>query len=310
MSLLSRIREGNVTGSSKDELNMDCPFCEQKGKSPDTNARLYINIKTNYFYCHRCSTYGREVYTVLPELRYYQDEIGRGEFDFMQFFSNAAPTYLDLEEVSEPIQHMDWAFNYLILRGIHPSYIQFYNIRKGKDNYEDRIVIPNFEYGSGKCNYFIARSIRPKDKMKYKNPRVKRGNILFNYYEAYKHETVFLTEGWFTGASYGTNFCSYLGSTINKVQSKKVSEFKSLFYVPDGDVSYEQILKNVSIILENRRTVSLVPVKRIQGFDAENFTKEERQYTFNNSLEIHHKDLYHLREQDLEIYYNKIWKTT
>lgn len=308
MSLLSRIRNANVSGSEMDELSMDCPFCEERGKSPDTGGRFYVNIKSHHYFCHRCNISGKDVYRKIPELRYYQDEIGRGEFDFKKFFSNSEPTYFNLEEISEQIEPMDWAFNYLALRGLNLDQIRYYNIRKGIGDFSNRVIIPNLEFGSNKCNYFIARSVSKLENMKYRNPKVKRSNIVFNYSKALDFDLVWLTEGWFTGASYGTNFCSYLGSSINRIQARKISEFKNVYYPPDGDVSYEQIIKNIKVLLEFRRVVNLVPVKRIPKFDAENFTLNERRYTFINSLEIHKKDIHSITPKDLESYYEKIWK--
>ena len=50
-------------GASDEEIWMCCPFCQERGESPDGRFRLGVNIRTGQGQCFNCSWKGRGEYT-------------------------------------------------------------------------------------------------------------------------------------------------------------------------------------------------------------------------------------------------------
>lgn len=277
------------SGSNRSQVRINCPFCHLRGKdTPDTQEHLYIGVSNNKFICFRCDIKGDNIMSVLPELKYSSDFTQK---DLMALYKTEEKQYFDLEKYGVPVERGDNCHYYMHKRGYRIEDISSYNILRGTGEYEGRIIIPNFELGSGRCDYFIARAISDSTFPKYKNPPAKRVSVLFNYSRAFNKDLVILVEGWFTGACFGSNFLAYLGSHITVFQAIKASEIDNLFYCPDGDVTYEKIIENMRTLLMYRRTVWLMPIPRIPKFDAADMKLEHKRKSFNNAREFHRKDL-------------------
>lgn len=299
-SLFSNIKH---VPSSPSEVLVNCPFCEKKGKTPDVDQHLYINVNTNRYICHRCNSFGQNIYSVIPELKYHE-EFSRT--DLLEYFNKVEKVYFKLEEVSKDVEKGSFVHRYIVGRRLPWEDVEHYNIREGVGEYQGRLLIPNFELGSSKCDFFITRSISSKTYPRYKNPTAPRKNVLMNYYNVQEKNIVFLCEGWFTGRSFGRNFVCTLGTVISRGQAMKASELSNLFYCPDGDVKYEIIIRNLKQLLRFRRRVFLVPIPRIDKFDADNLSWENKEKAYKNSREFANKDL-NITEKELEAWFQSVF---
>ena len=287
MSLIGKGLE--FSGSNRSQVRVNCPFCQKRGKSsPDIGKHLYIGVNNNKFICFRCDIRGENITSVIPELKYNTDFTNK---NLMDMFKKEKKVYFDLDKFGEPIIPGDACHYYLHQRGYGDKSIEKYSLLKGIGDYKGRLIIPNFELGSGKCDYFVARAVRDGVKAKYKNPPSKRISVLFNYHKAFTKELAILVEGWFTGACFGDNFIAYLGTSITLFQALKASEIKDLFYCPDGDVSMEKIIDNMKTLLMYRKSVNLMPIPRIPKFDAADMSLEHKRKAFNSTKKFYMKDL-------------------
>jgi hypothetical protein len=287
MGLLGKGLE--FSGSNRSQVRVNCPFCQKRGKATaDTGKHLYIGVNNNKFICFRCDITGDNITSVIPELKYSTEFTNK---NFTELFKKDKKVYFNLEEYGEEIKSGDDCHWYLHERGYGLTEIKKYNILKGTGEYRNRILIPNFELGSGKCDYFIARTIKSNIFPKYKNPPSKRISVLFNYHRAFTKDLAIMVEGWFTGACFGDNFLAYLGTSITLFQALKASEIKEVFYCPDGDVSIEKIIDNMKMLLLYRRNVKLMAIPRIPKFDAADMSLEHKRLSFKNTRTFSMKDL-------------------
>ena len=264
---------------------------------------MYINTRSSRYICHRCGTFGQNIYSVLPELKYHEEF---SKSDILEYFTKVKKVYFNLEELSEGLDKGSFAHRYLAGRNLDWEDVDYYKIKLGTGEYSNRLLIPNFELGSGKCDFFISRAMSSKTYPRYKNPTAPRKDVLMNYYNVQDKDIVFLAEGWFTGRSFGRNFVCTLGTAISRGQAMKACTIPNLFYCPDGDVKHEVIIRNLKQLLRFRRRVFLVPIPRIDKFDADNMGWSDKEKAFNNSREFSTKDLV-ITERELEQWYSSIF---
>ena len=82
-----------------------------------------------------------------------------------------------------------------------------------KGDYKDRIIIPIYEDGS--IVYFQARALGDTTyKQKYKNPTLKKGNIVLNKENFDRSKYIIVTEGLLDAAQLGNQGTSCLGASI------------------------------------------------------------------------------------------------
>lgn len=261
----------------------------KRGKdSPDIGKHLYIGVNNNKFICFRCDIRGDNITSFIPELKYNTDFTSKNLIDM---FKKEEKVYFDLDKYGEPIVRGDECHYYLHKRGYGDLDIKSYGLRRGINEYRGRLIIPNFELGSGKCDYFVARAVNDQFKAKYKNPPSKRISVLFNYHKAFTKDLAIMVEGWFTGACFGDNFVAYLGTSITLFQSLKAAEIKNLFYCPDGDVSMEKVIENMRMLLMYRKSINLMPIPRIPKFDAADMSLDNKRKSFNSTRKFYMKDL-------------------
>lgn len=159
-----------------EEVRINCPFCEKKGKTPDRKGHLYVNIQEGLVHCFRCE-YG-------ATLKVFLDDLKAGT-DFKKHELNY-PRYGRLQKLLKENQLLkidipfpridlydnpakDFLVEYIrVTRGLDEEVIWKYDLRAGSGNYKGRIVIPVSEQFTN--IYFTARSIFETDTSKYKNP--------------------------------------------------------------------------------------------------------------------------------------------
>lgn len=280
----------DILHRSGDELLFRCPFCEDRGKSPDLKGNLYVNNRKLVYFCQRCGASGRliedvkgynfdetpsdiELLEKIDSILHNQDEV-KCNFDLSNssriVFSNDSRTYYE-----------DEAIRYLESRGITEDIIDFYEIRLGdifSKKYKYRIVIPNrVEVRGGKeyTDMFVARYFReiPRDETgkltipKYVNPSGdNRSKTVFNLHRIEDGSPIIITEGVLSSISAGRNAVATYGKYVSRDQLIKIlKKNPSVVYVsldPDAIVEALELCKRI-------RSMSHVEVRVVELPDGE-----------------------------------------
>ena len=214
--------------SHSGQISFDCPVCsfDLKGlEDGDGKGNLEINYRKNIYKCWACSdtnnTRGRLHYLMSKWANPHQKKI----------FSLAVP-----EEFKESAEEWDdivipkgftsllggndldirykEAINYLTRRGITKECVRKYKLGYttiGK--YSHRIIFPSYDK-KGELNYFVARSY-VNTKLKYKNPKVQKDNIIFNEDNINWKKDIYLVEGVFDMV-FLSNAIPLLGKTVSE----------------------------------------------------------------------------------------------
>ena len=68
------------SGASAEEIWMCCPFCQERGESPDGRFRLGVNLRSGKAQCFNCQWKGRGDYTFSQ----IQKSLATGEIEAAQ----------------------------------------------------------------------------------------------------------------------------------------------------------------------------------------------------------------------------------
>jgi DNA primase len=141
------------------------------------------------------------------------------------------------------------AYNYLIKRGITKDMMVKYNLGYTTEGpYSHRIIVPSYDK-DGELNYFVARSY-VRTKLKYKNPKVQKENIMFNEHTINWNEDIYLVEGVFD--------MFFLPNAI-PLLGKNVSDYM-------WSMLYEKAKKNIIICLDGDAWESaMILYKKLNG---------------------------------------------
>ena len=123
-----------------------------------------------------------------------------------------------------------------------------------KGLYAGRVIFPSYD-SRNQLNYFIARSIFPNEKQKYKNPPVSKDIIVFSNQIDWK-EPITLCEGVFDAISLKRNAIPLLGKFVQKKLDTELRNKKpKLLYIcldndaqPDALELYDKIKSYVKSV--------------------------------------------------------------
>lgn len=232
----------NVLGEPKNEgysngwRSYNCPYCaDAEGIKSDNKFNLETNVENgSVFHCWKCETKGKlskliSDYGSAADLAEYKDAI-KAIRESSQYRLNdievenstlEVENYIELPRDFKPLTENDKyafpAFQYLNSRNITMDIIKRYNIGYIGKNAEfpvrSRIIIPSYDY-NGDINYWVGRDYTGLNKMKYKNPTVKKTSIVFNEGKVNWYEDITLVEGPFDHIVV-PNSIPLLGKTIN-----------------------------------------------------------------------------------------------
>ncbi len=229
----------------KNEHAYHCPFCHHH------KQKLQINDKTYKFHCWTCNAGGNLIYLGkrigMSDLD-LSDLVGRCGIDeeiqkkLKEDWSGSIKELLDkitAEQIEEEVENTSQLFlpsefksalelrfdkknpieahaiKYLKDRGITKKHIIRYNIGFcAKGLYAGRVIIPSYD-SRNQLNYFIARSIFPDEKQKYKNPPVSKDVIVFANQIDWK-QPITLCEGVFDAIALKRNAIPLLGKFVQK----------------------------------------------------------------------------------------------
>lgn len=238
--LVSRL--GQPKASTAPEIRFDCPFCAERGHTPDTKGRLWVNERIRKFICYRCEIKGGSEY-LLGKLGIHEHVMASAEeLDTLLavLSSPVASEELDPEsEVEypcfvEPVEIGTRFFDYIVAprgtklwfggtgRGFDPGVIRHYSMMAGAETpYKNRLFIPVIGK-HGQVTYWSARDISGKSAMKYLNPGRERRTQIFNYNGAMNYEDVIIAEGVLSAIGAGVNAVALLGKTHSKIQLQRL----------------------------------------------------------------------------------------
>ena len=271
----------------KNEYAYHCPFCHHH------KQKLQLNDKSFKFHCWTCNAGGNLSYlgkklgfsnTEIVELAKLTgaDQKLKEALEKKGNWSDAIKELLLITEEEEQESHSalllppefksalelkidkknpieGHAIKYLKDRGITKKEIIRYNIgfcQKGL--YAGRIIIPSYDTRN-QLNYFIARSIFPEEKQKYKNPPVSKDVIVFSNQIDWK-EPITLCEGVFDAIALKRNAIPLLGKFVqNNLMGALKNTKPDIFICLDNDAqddalvlydkikSYVKSVKNIKL---------------------------------------------------------------
>jgi DNA primase len=287
----------------KNEHAYHCPFCHHH------KPKLQINDKTFKFHCWTCNAGGNLMYLgkrigmsefdlsdligrcgMSEEIRKkLKDDWGGSIKELLDKITaeiveeddeNTSQLFLPSEfksalelsnSITNPLERN--AISYLKQRGITKKHIIKYNIGFcPKGLYGGRIIVPSYD-NRNQLNYFIARSIFPEEKQKYKNPPVSKDVIVFSNQIDWK-QPITLCEGVFDAIALKRNSIPLLGKFVQKTLMGAIKNTN-----PDIYICLDSDAQEDAMVLYNK----IKPyVKSVKNIKLDN--KDAGENTFQNIL--------------------------
>lgn len=230
-------------------VRVDCPFCDSRGKSPDTKGSFAFNPTTNGFVCNRCKIKGKVggAVAVGSIKRVVQGSWHKFVDGFMPMLS----PHVRNSSAARP------AFEYLQARGFKAGDIEAADIRVclvGK--YAGRIILPHLN-PDGTWWGFTARAFAPVQEgvPKVLYPPGMDRDKLYNE-EALKVETetpVLIVEGVLDATWYLPDAVACLGKPTEAHFPKFLAAKRPIVFCLDGDAWREGEAWAKRCILRNKR---------------------------------------------------------
>jgi len=186
MDINSFVTRYNVKFFEKSHYyHANCPFCEHRGKTPDTKKKLYLYKNTNLLICFRCG-----YKDVLEPFDYYVDS------DNVEDYGSSFRSFVVDEEdfLSRFSSNLsEKAISYLSKRKILPHISSFYEIRE--DISSQAIVFPIRDENGDLVSY-VLRSYADDATWRYKYPfGFKKSHYVYNLFRVKEIDTVVVCEG-------------------------------------------------------------------------------------------------------------------
>lgn len=233
-SILIR-RFGDVIGEGKDEVQVDCPFCEG-------HRKLWVNLSKKLVHCFKCEygsglqfffkKIGEKVETTLLQDPKYLSETE--DVDIVKHVDRLLNGLVGIEHKSEkvelPREYRSFvksgeigriALDYLRKRGIYMSHADKYKLGYCASGiYRNRVVIPC--YMDGELVYYTGRAFYPGVTRKYLNPPVNKIGVLYNYDNLAEGTRATIVEGTFDAMKGGDGFIALLGKHLSRKQKSAI----------------------------------------------------------------------------------------
>lgn len=211
-------------GLTRDARNYDvrCPLCNDPDRS---KRKLSINVANDLNQCWVCGWTARNLVGLIrrfgtsEDLREYQHRfLGLSPLsaaerppverphlpDDFHLLANGAATLLQKRAV-----------RYLLGRGLtHDDLWRFRFGTSEQPELFNRVIFPSFD-ARGHLNYYVARSLDPRNKKRYVNPPVDRRDVVFNEMMIDWTREIVVCEGPFDGVKCGDNAVPLLGNRLH-----------------------------------------------------------------------------------------------
>jgi DNA primase len=264
---------GVGTSLKGDEQAHHCPFCHHHKK------KLQINLETQQWHCWVCDSKGKRIQSLLRKLHTDSHKLKKifeiyGD-DYITYTpSTEEKVELRLPSEFESLLKEPKGFNpvfrkvkeYAKARNITKEDIIRYNIGYCKSGmYAGRIIIPSYDENN-RLNYFIARSVFPEEKFKYKNPPVSKNIIMFEN-QINWDEPITLVEGVFDAMAVKRNAIPLLGKFIpqklnDSIYKRGVSEINILL---DEDAQQQALRYTTQLQNQGITTKNIIPSEKDAG---------------------------------------------
>ena len=287
---------GAGTSMKNDEQAHFCPFCHHHKK------KLQVNIKTQYWHCWVCDAKGRKIQRLLKRLNVDSRKQKKlyeiyGD-DYIVYNKDTVDEKVELRLPSEfksllkipdgkinPVYRK--ALKYAKDRGITKEDITKYNIGYCDGGmYSNRIIIPSYDLDN-RLNYFIARSVHPEEKFKYKNPPVSKNVIMFEN-QINWNEPITLVEGVFDAMAVKRNSIPILGKFVPNKLNEAIfkNEVKSINILLDEDAQGQALHYTMQFQNQGITTKNIKPTDASDmGFsEVNNKLKESKQTGFGDII--------------------------
>lgn len=237
--------EFKVSPTDPAEIQVCCPFCVQRGYSPDTRYRLGLNVRKNMGHCFNCEWGSRKAVTYIAKL------FNLGDVDTSDFSKEEKKVHSDVhlpedfcrlwKKGKRPFGALyKKAFDYLINRGVSISQIENHRIGVSLiGDYAYRIVFP--VYFKRKLVGLVCRDFTGQSDLRYKNSVGDK--FLYNARSYPTSDTAILSEGIFDCLSIERALPTFdsialLGHSLTpETEAYLLQKYKKLIVWSDPDVA-------------------------------------------------------------------------
>jgi hypothetical protein len=215
------------------ETTINCPYCEDRKGTPDTNQHLYVYGDGRGVHCFRCEFHrNREI----PDLVLSLIEGTDVSIVLQEKAPEGTPVSITEElKFARPADQFSRAVKYLQTR----VPIRLETIRAMKllyapwGKYAERIIFPMWKE-EGKIGYFVARTLNEKAKPKYLNAPVEKDGWIYPVFTGNDSGLLVVVEGVFDAmavASTGTSAVALLGKRVNHQQLLNILHIANMINV-------------------------------------------------------------------------------
>ena len=282
-------------GTDRNEIRLCCPFCPDRGKTPDIEFKLGVNVRSNRGHCFRCDYSTRHIVESLNR-----------KFSLGQIIRPVKPETKSATKIVVPEhsfllyrdwQKSDWATRakeYLEsrrkmdLETMEEKMVLFTEVGR----YSHRAIFPVIAHEQ--LVGLVARAITKTQTPRYLNSEGVK--YIWNLPETpVKEDRVMLCEGIFKGLALekildGEKFSvgALLGHTISTEQIQQLKGAREIYIFPDPDPEGLKGAIKIAYKLRNRFKVylpKLIPVKQADELEYRQMLKVLASYSlFSDSL--------------------------
>tara|TARA_Y100001938_G_C8064860_1_gene419599 strand:- start:290 stop:1177 length:888 start_codon:yes stop_codon:yes gene_type:complete len=192
------------------------------------NNKLTINIEKNVFSCFHCNLSGRNFLYLLKlagvaNVNQYKKVFNQSKQKNLEHIDNIfGKEYVKESKLILPNgyenlfrslekQFYKPAVDYLINRSLTKEDILKYDIHYSVS--DQRILFPSYDRDNN-LNYYVARTIQPFEKYKYKNASASKKEVIFNEHLVEWNKPLYIVEGIFDAILSRKNAVPILGSNV------------------------------------------------------------------------------------------------
>jgi hypothetical protein len=240
---------GDPKIGSGPEVQFNSPF--QKNARVDSNYHLYVNPRKGKFYDYKSGQCGSISYLFYllgeaEDTRPVQVEpldVLRARLNNLDAIKTFVLPVATLPEWVVPVIPRSRAYKYLLKRGLTDDDIVAYRLGEGILDDDCKVVIPSYDV-HGVCEYWVARSLNPKNRIKYKNPPVpRRSHVGFLHLAMQHSKSIVLCEGVFSAMVAGRDAVAAYGKFVTTDQLHRIQQAGAteLIIALDGDALKETL---------------------------------------------------------------------